>query len=144
MCSQSPGYSQPNKTHVYSRDITTRRILCASKHIHTLCSLFPPSCESAIPARRDTERRDSFTRGVTASPKGAVIDIGGRARRTRERKRRETTVSSSRNVTNMAWICVSLCAALPSCLDFFVVAKVNSPAPRFSFHKAKGKINSTG
>ncbi|RLU21697.1 hypothetical protein DMN91_006073 [Ooceraea biroi] len=26
---------------------------------------------------RDTERRDSFTRGVIASPKGAVIDIGG-------------------------------------------------------------------
>lgn len=68
-------------------------------------------------ASRDTERRDTFTRGVTASLKRAVIDIGDRARRMEEgngrkskKERKRDDAMPSRNVTNM----VSQCLYTPS------------------------------
>lgn len=89
---------------------------------------------------RDTEKRVSFTRGVTASPKRAVIDIGERASgardgkmRKRERGREKETErdgdTSSRNVTNMVSQCLYTPPRRAVFSDFFAVAKVYGPAP---------------
>jgi len=113
MCSQSPGYSQPNKTHVYSRDITTRRILCASKHIYTHCARSFHLRVKAPFRLGETQKDETRSHGGSQlAPREQSLTLA--VERGDGRKERERDDSISIEKTWLIWR-ISVCLYAPPC-----------------------------